>query len=129
MVAQVQGETGVTGAILIVIGVVALFAAIVGGGIKVRDIEVGSVPSKWRQGLLALFGVFIAFVGLLMWVDDDDSAADSNKAAAVSNIAADEAPGDSNAVAEPNAVADANAAEIPAEDPNQAAPTEENAAQ
>ncbi|HKC03155.1 MAG TPA: hypothetical protein VKC17_07615 [Sphingomicrobium sp.] len=118
-----------TGAILIVIGVVALFAAIVGGGIKVRDIEVGSVPSKWRQGLLALFGVFIAFVGLLMWVDDDDSAADSNKAAAVSNIAVDEAPGDSNAVAEPDAVADANAAEIPAEDPNQAAPTEENAAQ
>jgi hypothetical protein len=117
----------VTGAILIVIGVVALFAAIVGGGIKVRDIEVGSVPSKWRQWMLALFGVFVAFVGLLMWVDDEEATPDSNNAVAAESNAPVETA-DANVVADPNAV-DANAAEVPAEDPNQAAPVEENAAQ
>ena len=115
-----------TGAILIVIGVVALFAAIVGGGVKIKDIEVGSVPSKWRQGMLALFGVFVAFVGLLMWVDDDDATADANKAAAEVSLVPVET-GDTNAAAEPNAV-DANAVEVPTEDPNQTAPAEENAA-
>jgi uncharacterized membrane protein len=52
------------GAVLILIGAVALFAAIVGGGIKIRDIEVGSVPSLWRQGLLGVFGIFIGLIGL-----------------------------------------------------------------
>lgn len=56
-----DGKT--TGAILVVIGVVALFAAIVGGGIKIKEIEVGSVPSLWRQGLLGLFGIVVALTG------------------------------------------------------------------
>ena len=63
------------GAALIVIGVVALFAAIVGGGLKVRDIEVGSVPSRVRQGLLAIFGLAIGITGLaLIWDEDDQSS-------------------------------------------------------
>ena len=54
------------GAILLVIGVVAIFAAIVGGGIKIQQIEVGSLPSKWRQWLLAAFGLIVGVVGLVM---------------------------------------------------------------
>ena len=123
MVALVEGETGVTGPILIVIGVVALFAAIVGGGIKVRDIEVGNVPSKWRQGMLALFGVFVAFLGLLMWVDDDDAAADSNTAA-VNSAPAETA--DANTVADSNSP-DTSTVQAPAEDPNQTVPAQDNA--
>jgi hypothetical protein len=55
-----------TGAILLVIGVVALFAAIVGGGVKIKEIEVGSVPSRWRQSMLAIFGVVVGLTGLIM---------------------------------------------------------------
>ena len=55
-----------TGAILLVIGVVALFAAIVGGGVKIREIEVGNLPSRWRQGLLAVFGIVVGITGLIM---------------------------------------------------------------
>jgi hypothetical protein len=58
-------ETG-AGAILLVIGVVALFAAIVGGGVKIKEIEVGSLPSKWRQGFLAIFGIVVGVTGLVM---------------------------------------------------------------
>ena len=112
-----------TGAILIVIGVVALFAAIVGGGVKIKDIEVGSVPSKWRQGMLAVFGVFIAFVGLLMWVDDDDAAPDSNTAA-VSSAPAETAG--ANTVADTNSP-DTSTVQAPVEDPNQTVPAEDNA--
>ena len=60
-----------TGPILLVIGVVALFAAIVGGGIKFKDIEVGSVKSLWRQGLLGIFGIIVSLVGLVLIIDPD----------------------------------------------------------
>jgi cytoskeletal protein RodZ len=58
-------ETGV-GAILLVIGVVALFAAIVGGGVKIKEIEVGNLPSRWRQSFLAIFGVVVGLTGLAL---------------------------------------------------------------
>lgn len=117
-----------TGPILIVIGVVALFAAIVGGGLKVRDIEVGSVPSKWRQGMLAVFGLLVAFIGLLMWVDGEDAAPETNRF--VLSTAPVEAA-DVNTVPDANVVdanvVDANAADAPpADDTNQAVPAEDN---
>lgn len=69
-----------TGSILLVIGAVALFAAIVGGGVKIRDIEVGDVKSLWRQGMLAAFGIVVALVGLLvmMGVFDPDTNSSAN---------------------------------------------------
>jgi hypothetical protein len=63
-----------SGAILLVIGVVALFAAIVGGGVKIKEIEVGSVPSRWRQGLLALFGLVVGGIGLILLLPDNEEA-------------------------------------------------------
>ncbi len=66
---------GTAGAVLLVIGVVALFAAIVGGGIKIQQIEVGSLPSKWRQWLLAAFGLVVGAIGLIMIVDNGESPA------------------------------------------------------
>jgi hypothetical protein len=54
-----------------VIGVVALFAAIVGGGIKFRDIEVGDVKSLWRQGLLGIFGIVVSLIGLVLVIEPD----------------------------------------------------------
>lgn len=63
-----------SGAILLVIGVVALFAAIVGGGVKIKEIEVGSVPSRWRQGLLALFGLVVGGIGLVLELPDNQAA-------------------------------------------------------
>jgi hypothetical protein len=96
------------GAALLVIGVVALFAAIVGGGIKIREIEVGSVPSRVRQGLLAAFGLVVGLIGLILVMPDDNTA----NAADIENIAAADENGadavDANA-AEENA--DANVAE------------------
>jgi hypothetical protein len=121
------------GAILLVIGVVAIFAAIVGGGIKIQQIEVGSVQSKWRQWLLGAFGLVIGLVGLIMVLPDDapTNAADSdNVAVAEGNAAgADDNAADPNAVEapDPNAV-DENADAASADDPNQDAPAEDNSA-
>lgn len=115
------------GAVLLVIGVVALFAAIVGGGIKIREIEVGSVPSKVRQGLLAAFGLVVGLIGLIMVLPDDAPAttADRENAAVANDNVVDE-----NAVEPPAADANAgdeNTAAAPADDPNQAVPAEDNA--
>jgi hypothetical protein len=88
----------VTGAALLVIGVVAMFAAIVGGGIKIREIEVGSVPSIWRQGLLAIFGLVVGTIGLALIFDPDES---STNAATTENVASanqGETPVDQNSV-------------------------------
>ena len=71
-----------TGAALLVLGAVALFAAIVGGGIKYRDIEVGKLPSLWRQGLLGVFGVFILLIGLGLMMDEKGALADPEANAA-----------------------------------------------
>lgn len=72
-----------TGPILLVIGVVALFAAIVGGGIKFKDIEVGTVKSLWRQGLLGIFGIIVSLIGLVLVIDpnffNDSNSADQTQ--------------------------------------------------
>jgi hypothetical protein len=101
------------GAVLLVIGVVAIFAAIVGGGIKIQQIEVGSVQSKWRQWLLAGFGLVIAVVGLTMVLPDSDP---DNNVADIENASetnAAEVNGDDQQVVEPgtedNSTVDANA--------------------
>ena len=100
-----------TGPILLVIGVVALFAAIVGGGIKFKDIEVGSVKSLWRQGLLGIFGIIVSLVGLVLIIDPDifsnseddttQNSASSDQTGGSSNqgtaTASEAAPTDSNA--------------------------------
>src|SRR4051795_7100859 len=103
-----------TGAALLVIGVVALFAAIVGGGIKIKEIEVGSVPSIWRQALLAIFGLVVGTIGLVLFFDHDESA--TQNAAATENVATGYIDGtDSENVADANtaaeSTADTNAAE------------------
>lgn len=109
------------GAILLVIGVVALFAAIVGGGIKIQQIEVGSVQSKWRQWLLAGFGLVIGAIGLMMVLPDSDSA---NNAAATENAL----PTDENSVpADENAI-DQNATEPAANENTTEETTGENMA-
>jgi len=109
------------GAVLLVIGVVAIFAAIVGGGVKIERIEVGSVPSRVRQGLLAAFGLVVGLIGLIMVMPDESNAnaAESDNAAAADVNAIDE-----NATVDAN-VTDANAADENAMDANAA---DENAA-
>ena len=107
------------GAVLLVIGVVALFAAIVGGGIKIREIEVGSVPSKVRQWLLAAFGLVVGFIGLIMVLPDD---APANVADSENVVVVDENTVDAN-----GDVVDKNATDASSEDPNQAAPADDNA--
>jgi hypothetical protein len=82
-----------SGAILLVIGVVALFAAIVGGGVKIKEIEVGSLPSRWRQGLLALFGLVVGGIGLVLLLPDNEAAnagaAEENGTSAGENASGD----------------------------------------
>jgi hypothetical protein len=105
-----------TGAIVLVIGVIALFAAIVGGGIKFRDIEVGSVSSLWRQGLLGAFGIVVSIIGLVLVMDDTDSNNSADEAS--QNVEAVEPATDANA-AEP-AATDTNAVDENAADANAA---------
>ena len=109
-----------TGAILVVIGVVALFAAIVGGGIKIKEIEVGSVPSLWRQGLLGLFGIVVAVTGAVFMSEsgtEDNSnkteiAAENTQGADQGGVAnRDDSSGNDTNIVEPNAGPDANATE------------------
>jgi zona occludens toxin (predicted ATPase) len=110
-----------TGAALLVIGVVALFAAIVGGGIKIKEIEVGSVPSLWRQALLAIFGLVVGAIGLALYFDSDESStANGAPTENVANSNEAEATVDENAVdanaADPSGAeaGDSNQAEAPA---------------
>lgn len=105
------------GAVLLVIGAVATFAAIVGGGIKIQQIEIGSVPSKWRQWLLGAFGLVIGFVGLIMVLPDDKPADEATNVQVVDENAS---VTDENA-----ATPDANVEEAAANDGNS---TDENAA-
>ena len=114
------------GAVLLVIGVVAIFAAIVGGGVKIERIEVGSLPSRWRQGILAAFGLVVGLIGLIMVLPDEGSAnaAESDNAAAADVNAVDENAADQNAVDEKTA--DLNAVD---ENNGETASTDENAAQ
>jgi len=118
----------VTGTILLVIGVVALFAAIVGGGIKIRDIEVGTVPSLWRQGLLGAFGIVVTALGLAL-MDDDNSSANATENTINIEQNSDTNSSDANAT-DSNAVdenaPDANATDANATDENAADTSSEN---
>ena len=117
-----SGQTA--GAILILIGAVAIFAAIVGGGIKIQQIEVGSVQSKWRQWLLAGFGLIIGITGLGLVVN---GRGDEASPAETENVPA---PDENAAPTEENvATPDENLAEISNEDKNnnELEPAAENA--
>ena len=95
-----------TGAILLVIGVVALFAAIVGGGVKIKEIEVGTVKSVWRQGLLGVFGLVVSLIGLgiVTGVFEDNGASSNTQNTGVADqnttAAAPEAGNEVNATVE-----------------------------
>ena len=118
------------GAVLLVIGVVAIFAAIVGGGVKIERIEVGSLPSRWRQGILAAFGLVVGLIGLIMVLPDESNAnaADTENVAAVDDSGAAANASVENA-ADANAIDDNNG-DINAVDENaDAAAADENAAQ
>ena len=97
---------------MLVIGVVAIFAAIVGGGVKIERIEVGSLPSRWRQGMLAAFGLVVGLIGLIMVMPDETSAnaPETDNAATADANAADENATDANGAADENAT-DTNAAD------------------
>lgn len=50
--------------VLTLAGIGCIIAAIVGGGIKIKDIvEMGTVGSLWRQVLLAVFGCVLLYLG------------------------------------------------------------------
>jgi len=114
------------GAVLLVIGVVAIFAAIVGGGVKIERIEVGSLPSRWRQGILAAFGLVVGLIGLIMVMPDESNAnaADSDNAATAEMNAIDE-----NATADANVAVDENSTDANAADENAAPDNEATEAQ
>jgi hypothetical protein len=113
----------VTGTILLVIGVVALFAAIVGGGIKIRDIEVGTVPSLWRQALLGAFGIVVTALGLAL-MDDDNSA--TNATENTINIEQNSDTNSSDANATDSNTVDENASDANATDENATDTSSEN---
>jgi hypothetical protein len=51
---------------LIIVGIACVIGAIVGGGVKVINIEMRSFESLWRQLLLAVFGAGLILFGLNM---------------------------------------------------------------
>ena len=51
---------------LVLAGVACIIAAIVGGGVKLRDVEFPTVKSLWRQLMLGGFGVLLAFAGAVV---------------------------------------------------------------
>lgn len=57
------------GMVIVVIGLGCVIAAIVGGGVKLHNLEVGSIKSLGRQALLGLFGILVSLVGLGMEMD------------------------------------------------------------
>ena len=119
------------GAVLLVIGVVAIFAAIVGGGVKIERIEVGSLPSRWRQGILAAFGLVVGLIGLILILPDETSAnaAETDNAATLDVNAVDEnATVDAN-VTDANAPTDENATDANAAEENAASDNEATEAQ
>ena len=66
----------VMGTTLILIGIGCMIAGIVGGGIKLHQLEVGTVKSVWRQILLFLFGGVLAATGV---AKDSDKPQDAEK--------------------------------------------------
>jgi len=51
--------------ILILIGVGCIIGAIIGGGVKLVQIELSPVASLWRQLLLGLFGIILVVSGIV----------------------------------------------------------------
>lgn len=90
-------------AVMIGVGVVAIFAAIVGGGVKLQNIEVGNIASVWRQLLLGLFGLILLLVGAIDWSDSEASATNAPAAlldgADPNSVADDQVADPDNAVA------------------------------
>src|SRR5437764_14065067 len=120
-----DGMQTTTGAILLVIGVVALFAAIVGGGVKIKEIEVGSLPSRWRQGLLAIFGIVVGITGLIMVMNPPGS---DSATAATKNAETQEPGSDANVpeTANGSEAVDQNAADAQTVGANGADPAADN---
>jgi hypothetical protein len=50
---------------LILIGVGCIIGAIIGGGVKLVQIELSQVKSLWRQSMLGVFGVILIIWGLI----------------------------------------------------------------
>jgi hypothetical protein len=50
---------------LILTGVACIIGAIIGGGVKLVQIELSPVASLWRQALLGLFGLILVISGLI----------------------------------------------------------------
>ncbi|MEG3155201.1 hypothetical protein [Sphingomonas sp. RB1R13] len=93
---------------LVLAGVACIIAAIVGGGVKLRDVEFPTVQSVWRQVLLGGFGLVLALAGAV--VKSEDSPAPAVNATSTEALAADTANDTkpSNEAVDANAV-DANA--------------------
>ena len=114
---------------LVLAGVACIIAAIVGGGVKLRDVEFPTVKSVWRQLMLGGFGALLAFAGAVVGSEDPPVAAaeDINVEAPAANAANETAP--SAEAVDPNTV-DSNAAAPDVSDPNatatQAAPATDN---
>src|SRR5919198_1947520 len=53
-------------ALLLVVGLACLVGAVVGGGLKLRGVEIPIVSSLRRQGLLAVIGGAAIFGGLVL---------------------------------------------------------------
>jgi hypothetical protein len=86
------------GAALILIGVGCVIAAIVGGGVKLQQLEVGTVPSLWRQGLLGVFGFLVSGFGFAINQDYFTVPRGSVNANAVQDVANAAAPANTNAL-------------------------------
>lgn len=62
--------------ILVTLGVVAVMAAIVGGGLKAAGVEMPVLSSLRRQMLLAVFGLALIAVALEPWANGNDGDGD-----------------------------------------------------
>ena len=114
---------------LVLAGVACIIAAIVGGGVKLRDVEFPTVQSVWRQLMLGGFGALLAFAGAVVGSEDPPVAAAAEiNAEAPAADAANETTPLAEAV-DPNAV-DSTAVASEVSDPNatatQAAPATDN---
>ena len=114
---------------LVLAGVACIIAAIVGGGVKLRDVEFPTVQSVWRQVMLGGFGALLAFAGAVVGSEDPPQAAAAElNAEAPAADAANETATSAEAL-DPNAV-DSNAVAPDVSDPNatatQAAPATDN---
>ena len=102
---------------LVLLGAACVIAAIVGGGVKVRDMEIPTVQSLWRQLMLGGFGLLLCLAGAVVASDAPaEAVADlSNSETLVPDAANDAVPASEGV--DPNAVDPA----VEASDPHAAA--------